>query len=247
MDDHNALADSKEPLSSRLSLIAIVLILVALVGAYVSAGYGRTLASLLQEQREFNESFGELNLEDPTQIGIVAVSPAATDLPPWVDPENIWVFRLHIPPNYGVSWSENEGDIAANSPLRRGGGSSCSGSKSKKAKEIQLIVTTKIENGRLKGSAVDDTTTWKFSLPKKLTVDSWDELVLDTIVKPGQPMRTFAVDEAMCVWRIRGKKPSKKLLNDTKLFPGCAIYLHETSKYDAFNRWSRGKASSMAD
>ncbi|MDB4766235.1 hypothetical protein OAG71_00960 [bacterium] len=247
MTDQNSTADTQTPNSSRLSLIAIVLILVGLVGAYASARSSQTLSNLLRQKRDFDESFGALNVEDPSQVSIVAVSPTATDLPPWVDTENVWIFRIHIPANYGVSWSANEGSIAADSPLSRGEGSCYSGVKSLEARELQIIITTSFEDGRLKGRMHTDATGLTFSPPNNLFVNSLDELVLDTIVKPGQPMQTFAIDEAICVWRIRSKKPNKTPLNDTQLYPGCVLYLHETSKYDAFRRWSNGKSSSMAE
>ena len=248
MNDPSTLVDSKEPRLSRFSPVAIVLILIAFVGAYVSAGYSHTLSDLLQEQLEFNESFGAMNVEDPSRVAIVAASPTATDLPAWVDPEDIWLFRVHIPASYGVSLTENEGLIAVDSPLSyRGGGGSTSSSGKPEAKEVQIIISASIEDGRVKGWMLTDSSTMTFALPKKLAVTSLDELVLDTIVKPGQPMQTFAIDEAICVWKIRSKNPSKKKLNHTNLYSGCAIYLYETSQRNAFESLVRGKSSSMAD
>ena len=85
-----------------------------------------------------------------------------------------------------------------------------------------------------------------FSLPKELAYDSPDKLVLDTIVAPGEPIRTFAADEAICLWRLRNKKSTSKK-NGTKLYPGCAIYLYEQAQRDAFVRWNKGETSSMAE
>ena len=93
MNDRTALANDEKPSSFRLSLVAIVLILAAVVGAFVSAGYSRTLSNLRREQADFFASFGEMRIEDPSRVAIVAVPVTATELPVWVDPENVWIFR----------------------------------------------------------------------------------------------------------------------------------------------------------
>ncbi|MDB4766237.1 hypothetical protein OAG71_00970 [bacterium] len=247
MNDRTATADPETARPWRLSPIAIVLILVALVGAYVSAGYSRTLSSLLQEQRELNKSFGALETDDPSKVAIVAVSPSAIELPAWVDPENTWIFRAYIPANYGVSLRTNKGLIAADSPLNQGSWSGSNTSGDPDAKDIQIVISMTLVDGRWTGSVLTNYGSSKFSLPKGLAVDSLDELVLDTIVEPGQPMRTFAVDEGICFWKIRSKKPSKKMINDTKLYSGYSIYLYERSRKSAFDRWANGRSSSMAD
>ena len=247
MKDLDTSVDSIKPRLSRFSPIAIALILIALVGACLSAGYSQTLSNLLREQRRLSKSFGAMDLEDPSQVAIVAVSPAASDLPPWVDSKNTWIYRIHIPANYGIAWTQNDDLIAAESPLHRGGSGSTYGTGDTEAKEVRVVITTIIEDGRLKGKMLTNLGSFTFSLPKKMATASLDELVLDEIVKTGEPMRTFTVDEAICVWRLRSKEPSKKMLNHTKLYRGCAIYLCETSKRDAFDLWASGKSLSMGD
>ena len=248
MNDHKAMADTK--VRSRFSPLAIVLFLVAVVGAYVSAGKSRTLSELQREQTEFFESFGEMRIEDPSRVAIVAVPPTATELPVWVDPENVWIFRIYIPANYGVAWARNVRLVAADSPLSDSNGGGSTHGSQPEAKEIQMVVSTDStggDDGRLKCWLMSDSGSSSFLLPKKLAFDSPDELVLDTVVEPGEPTRTFADDEAICVWRIRNKTPGNKMLNNTKLYPGCAIYLYEASRRDAFMRWANGKSSSMTD
>ncbi|MDB4766233.1 hypothetical protein OAG71_00950 [bacterium] len=245
MTDQDSPADSETTRSSRFSLVAIVLILIALVGAFISAGYSRKLSNLLRQQNEFEKLFGEMNVEDPSKVAIVAVSPTATELPVWVASEDIWSFRVHIPENYGVSFSTTTGMIAADSPLSTSsGGGSASGGKPE-ASEFLLTVSTSKEDGRLKVNLFGSSGSSSLSLPKELALGSPDDFVLDMIASPGDPMQTFDADEAICIWKLRTKTPSDKMLNNTKLYPSCAIYMYEKARRDAFRRWERGKTSSM--
>jgi len=244
MNDRDKLPVSEASRRWRLSPISIILIVSVLVGAYVSAGYSRTLSRLLRERREFAEVFGEMAIEDPSQVAIVAVAPTAVELPPWVDPENVSIFRVHIPANYGLTLAINEQLVAADSPLSTNGGSSSSYPGEPAAREIQIIVSTNREDGHLKGSLLTNSGSSPFSFTNTLA-KSPEDLVLDTVTSPGQPARTFAIDEAICLWRLRNKEPSNKMLNQNKLYSGCAIYLHERSRSEAFNRWSNGSSSSM--
>lgn len=246
MDDLDTLADSESPRRWRLRPIAIVLALIVLAGAYVSASYTRTMSNLLREQREFAEVFGDMTVEDPSQVAIVAVSPTATDLPPWLAPEDVSIFRVHIPANYQLAVGRNKQLVAADSPLTTGGGSSSSHSSEPKARVIQIIVSTHFEDGRLEGSWLTNSMSSPFSFTDELA-KSPDDLVLDTIATPGQPTQMFATNEAICIWRLRNKEPSEKMINQTKLYPGCAIYLYEDGLSAAFNRWSNGASSSMTN
>ena len=245
MSDQDLTTDVEATSSSRFNLIAIILILVALTGAFVSASYSHTLSDLLREKSDFEKLFGELKVDDPSRVAIISISPTAVELPTWVDSENLSVFRVRIPANYNLSFSTNSGMIAADSPLSTShGGGSTHGAKTE-AMEFQLIVNTTRENGRLKVSLLSYSGTSLLSTPKKLSVASPEDLVLDTIMKPGEPIRTFSADEAICIWRLRSKTPGKKMLNNTKLYPSCAIYMYQASKRNAFQRWARGQSSSM--
>ena len=247
MTDYDSPPDTEAPSSSRFSPIAIILILVALAGAYVSAGYSRTLSGLLRERSDLEKLFGEFKLEDPSKVAIVAVSATASQVPIWVASEDVWIFRVYVPANYGVSFSTTTGLIAADSPLSTtsGGGSSSGGNP--EAGEFQLIVSTSKESGRLKVHLFTNTGSSALSLPKELESSSPDDLVLERLMVPGDPMQTFGADEAILIWKLRSKTPSDKMLNETKLYPSCAIYMYESARRDAFKRWERGDSSSMDD
>ena len=247
MSDQDVSATVEPQRSSRFSPIAVVLILVALAGAFVSANYSRKLSGLLREQNDFEELYGELKVDNPSQVAIVAVPPTAAELPVWISSEDLYIFRIYIPANYGISFSTITGKIASDSPLSNASGGGSSHGADPEAKEFQLIVSTSKEDGRLKVNLLSDSGSTNLSLPKELSAASPNDLVLETIVKPGDPMRTFDADEAICIWRLRSKTPSKKMLNDTKLYPSCVIYLYETAKRNAFQRWARGASSSMDD
>ena len=247
MNDHNASADFQVQGSSRFSPIAIVLILTALVGGVVSTVYSRKVSSLLRQQREFHELFGELKIEDPSAVAIVAVKPTAKGLPAWLDPENTWIFRIRVPANYEVSFSTNSGLIAADSPLSTAGGSYSSYGVNPEAEEFQIVVSTSNESGRKRVHLRTKSGSRILPLPKELERGSSDKWVLDTVVAPGDAMKTFAADEAICIWKLRSKTPSKKRLKGTELYPGCEIYLYDKGRHDAFKRWKRGETSSMED
>ena len=245
MNEHQELADDERPKRSRISLIAIILILVIIAGACVSTSYSRTLSRLLREQKDFARLMGEMKIEDPSKVGIVALPTEVMDLPAWVDPENLRIFRVYIPANYGIALSNNTGLVAADSPLSWSSGGGRSSGPDPEPKEIRIAINTEMSNGRAQFVLQSDSGSTSFLLPKKMKLDSPNDLVLDTAVAPGEPMRTFDANEAICLWRLRNKTPGKKVINDTKLYPGCAIYLLKRANRDAFNRWASGKSSSM--
>ena len=244
MNDRDTLANSEAPKRWRFSPIAILLFVIILAGACVSAGYTRTVSNLLREEREFAEVFGDMTIKDPSRVAIIAVSPNATDLPPWVDPENVSIFRVYIPANYGPVLRTNSELIAADSPLHKGGTRSFSDVREPEAVEIKIVISTNFEDGRIKGSLMTDSISSPLS-STKMQAKSTDDLVLDTVVKPGQPMRTFAADEAICILRLRDKEPDIKTINQTKLYSGWAIYLHGETQSDAFDRLADGESSSI--
>ena len=207
--------------------------------------YNRTLSNLRREQSNLEKTFGELKIDDPLKVAIIAVPPTATGLPVWIDLEDVWIFRVYIPANYGLSYSTNNGQIAADSPLSTSSSGGSSGGGTPDAKEFQLIVSTSEEEGRLKVHMLNNTGSTKISVPKEFNDASPDNLVLETIMEPGDPMKTFDVDEAICIWRLRSKTPVKKMINNTKLYPSCTIYMYESNKRNAFKRWERGDSSSM--
>ena len=245
MTDYDSPSDSEAPKSSRFNLITIILILLALAGAYVSLGYSRTLSDLRRQQNDFEKQFGDLKIEDPSKVAIVAVPSTAAQMPPWVTAEDVWIFRVRIPANYATSFSTTTGKVAADSPLTTSSGGGGSDSASPEAREFQLVISTSKNDETLKVNLFTQSGSTALSPPKELNVDSMDELVLETIMEPGDPMRTFTADEAILIWKLRSKTPSDKMLNHTKLYPSCAIYMYESAQRTAFKRLQRGKSSSM--
>ena len=254
------LHDSTETIQSRSSWlrpIPLLLIVTAIAGAVVSFGYSKTLAGLRQEHQDLVSLVGTLDIDDPSRVYITAVSTDVIEMPQWIEDCQVWTFRVHIPPNYAVSFQDRRGLIAENSPRGSSNGGGSWGSADKESKEIQIVLTLVPTKTGWQVCHLSSGGSSTSSLPPELKLDSMDDYVVEPVVGVGEPTKSFSADEPICLFRLRSKTPGKPRRNKRSkqkpskdvgpLYPGYVLYLLEGDRRGAFNDWANGKTDRMAE
>ncbi|WP_372726157.1 hypothetical protein, partial [Novipirellula sp.] len=214
-----------------------------------SIGYSRQLARLRHTHAELRAQVGLLEVEDPTKVGIASVSYLQEDIPPGVDQAYVWQYRIHIPANYGPRYKTQRGLVTADSPRGRGSsGGSYSGSNSQ-AEEVLLTIALIHADGKWMFCRTTGGSSSTATMPDEFAIDALEDLVIDVPVTPEQATRTFEIDEAICLFRLREKSLAKKRNGEPEvdLYQGLAVYLYSDEHSDAFDAWARGKAESMQE
>lgn len=221
------------------------LALIAIAGALTSYHLDRQLRDLRRQRLRLAEQVGLIDATDEDRVYITRVPTGPDDVPPGVQKAHIWRFRIYLPAGYGPCFWTGRRAITADSPRNDGGRDSGWGGKEQDPVETQLtIAMLKTENGwilsRTSGSSASSS-----SVSKELPLDAFDDLLVEPIVTTETPSKSFSVDEAICVLRLRSHEPLDGREGQPTFYPGFVTYLFESDRRDAFEQWARGDVDAM--
>ncbi|MAP09326.1 MAG: hypothetical protein CMM00_11185 [Rhodopirellula sp.] len=226
-----------------------MLMMLLLVGIGLLIHSNLELSTLRRIHADLRDEIGLLEVEDPTQVTMVAVPTPNDVVPPGVEQAHVWRYRIHFPANYGASFSTQGGLVAANSPQGRGGSSSSWGNPNKTPEELLTTIALVKSDGKWICCRDTGGSSSTISLPDDFDLESLDDLVIETPVALGDKSRSFETDEAICLIRLREKNLAKKRNGETEndLYRGFHLYVYGDKHRAAFDAWARGDTTSMQE
>ena len=234
-------------MSLGLRILRFTMLVLAMVGAVASFYFGRQAHQLRLTRSQLAEQVGALQVTDPDRVHVTAIPPTTDIVPPGIQQAHVWRFRCYLPADYATYFMTRRRAIAADSPRSRGGGGASWGQKSTEPREMEVNVSLvktdgdwllcrKMEGSSGAGSIGDD-----------LPLDTLDDLIVEPVVEPGAGTKTFSVDEAICLLRVRGKEPLEPHRGEPPLYPGFVVYLAEADLRDAMDQWASGQIDGLPE
>ena len=234
--------------SRRIGWLRIFLTIVAVAGFASSIYYNQKLFKLRQIRADLQKQVGLLEVEDASQVVITHVPVSEETIPPGVNKAYVWQYRIHIPANYAPSYQSINGMVTADSPQGRGGSGSNTSSPNPEPQEALGSVALVQNQDSWMLCHTSMTGSSSLNMPDGFSFETLDEVVVEPVVQEGET-RTFNVDEAICLFRLREKNPATTGdgENEKQLYRGVVLYLLSQEQQAAFAAWASGNASSMEE
>lgn len=221
-------------------MLRIAVIIVAALGAVSSIYFGQQRFMLQQELKHLARQVGYLQIQDVTRIHIISMPENDGIVPPGIEAAHVWRFRIYLPAGFSPAVMTRRQAVSANSPRSQGGGGWSSGSAAKESKETELIVSLlKTENGWLL-SRTSDGSSNAGSVGPELVFDSLDDWVVEPVVTPMSGAKSFSVDDAICILRVREKEPVNPRDGNEPLYRGFVVYMYNADHQAIMDQWVDG-------
>ena len=231
----------------RRRIVPWILALISIAGVVCSLHYGRHLRQLRLEHDALAKQVGLLEVTDPKRVHMSWVPTSDEDIPPGIEAAHVWRFRLYLPANYGPCYYTRSRAIAADSPRSRGGSSSSWGGKKQDPVETVATLALIKADGRWMVSRINGGSSSTASMPNDFELESLEDLVVEPVVNEQTPRKSFSVDDAICLLRIRKKEPIDQNGKGPNFYPGFVSYLVESDRKNDFEQWMNGKVDQMPE
>jgi hypothetical protein len=229
-----------------MKVVRCIVVIAILVGCFYSLSAGSRLQELKRENRELRAQTGDLQIDDPGRVNIVALHHDTLDVGVDKGIVRLWKFRTYYPGGYQPNHFVRSREVSADSPRAGSSGSSSYNNmplKEAKYDTLTLSITKSEYGWRL--SRLSDNASGATSVSKELDFGDAENLVIEPVVSPGEGTVSFPPDEPICILRVREKVPVKqrrKTESDEPLYRGFYYYLVPFEARESFEMQIRGEA-----
>lgn len=209
-------------------ILHFIVAIAILVGAYLSINANNRLRQLQEERSDLHDTVRPLEVDDPNKIHVVALNPKLDSSGIDRGLVAVWSFRVYIPANCKVSHVSRYGMISADSPRAAATGSSSShpGASKEPVEDLVTLSLEKTDKG-WRVNRISNSGSGSSNLRSDGTIKDLEDLVIEPAIDAEDYAKSFAVDEPICMLRVRSKTAAqpKKGESATPLYNGFYFYL----------------------